>query len=360
MKVFYRSIFIGAFLIYLLGGCSAADEQLVTTPQDSIAVLMQRVVEWQEANPNYINDGKYGWGTATYYIGLMSAYSATSEIAYLDLCKHWAAGNDWKLKSDSRDADDHAAGQVFLEIYQTDPQPKYIANVRSVLDSLLSHPVDGRNDWFWLDALFMSPPVLGMLGQITEEPAYHMTLHSMWWDVVDYLLNTDDVLFYRDRNFFDRKNQNGNPIYWSRGNGWALAGLVRVHRTLNASDPRRSDYEDLLKSISSSLVSTQNEYGLWYPNIVDPLSYPLKETSGSSLILYALSYGYNNGILGEEYKAPIINAWNGISNLIGHDGRLSWVQASAGGPTVVLEDDTYMYGTGAFLLAASEMIKMDD
>lgn len=360
MKVFYKRIFWVLCSLSSLASCSSLDQDVSVPGQDSTTLLIQKVVQWQEANPNYVNDGKYGWGTATYYIGLMNVYSSTSDISYLELSKQWAGDNNWKLKSDGRDADDHAAGQVFLEIYQADPQPEYIDHVLFVMDSLLYFPKQGRKDWFWLDALFMSPPVLGALGQVTENPAYHSILHTMWWDVIDYLLDPSDSLFYRDANFLDRKNQNGNNIFWSRGNGWGLAGLVRVHQTLDKDDPRLPEYEHLLKSVGSSLISTQNEYGLWYPNIVDPLSFPYKETSGSSLILYALCYGYNQGILGEAYKAPILNAWNGLVNTVGPDGKLSWVQASAGGPTEVFEEDTYMYGTGAFLLAASEIMKMDD
>ena len=53
-------------------------------------------------------------------------------------------------------------------------------------------------------------------------------MHEMWADTQGCLYDTNDHLFYRDHNYFNDKSPNGENVYWSRGNGWVMGGIVRV------------------------------------------------------------------------------------------------------------------------------------
>jgi len=44
----------------------------------------------------------------------------------------------------------------------------------------------------------------------------------------DHVVDTDVNLFLRDSRFFERREENGKKIYWSRGNGWVFAGLTDI------------------------------------------------------------------------------------------------------------------------------------
>jgi len=50
----------------------------------------------------------------------------------------------------------------------------------------------------------------------------------MWWDTTDFLFDQDAKLYYRDKNYIGKLNPNGKKIFWARGNGWVMAGTVRV------------------------------------------------------------------------------------------------------------------------------------
>ncbi len=71
-----------------------------------------------------------------------------------------------------------------------------------------------------------------------------------------------------------------------------------------------------------------------------------------------LAWGVNAGLLPEVHYGPVVErGWQALVAAVDADGRLGWVQQVGNAPEEVLETDTQLYGTGAFLLAASEILK---
>lgn len=72
------------------------------------------------------------------------------------------------------------------------------------------------------------------------------------------------------------------------------------------------------------------------------------------------SWGINNGLLkGKEYKDAVKKCWVALNNCVNEDGRVGWVQPIGADPRKNFSEDSWeVYGTGAFLLAGSEVIKM--
>jgi hypothetical protein len=60
----------------------------------------------------------------------------------------------------------------------------------------------------------------------------------------------------------------------------------------------------------------------------------------------------------KAYAAPIARAWKGLTSHIYADGRLGSIQPIDAAPGAVQPSSSYVYGTGAFLLAGSELTKM--
>ncbi|MEZ5199491.1 MAG: hypothetical protein R2764_24835 [Bacteroidales bacterium] len=52
-------------------------------------------------------------------------------------------------------------------------------------------------------------------------------------------------------------------------------------------------------------------------------------------------------------------AWTGLCSVVDEEGRVGWGQKVGRGPAEVKEDDTAEYVSGAFLLAGSEILKMN-
>src|SRR2546430_1768653 len=83
-----------------------------------ISSIMNRVYDWQLANPVEINQGNNNlWARAAFYTGIMAAYSTTHRKKYFQQAVRWAEGREWKLGDRPRHADDQSPGQIYLELY---------------------------------------------------------------------------------------------------------------------------------------------------------------------------------------------------------------------------------------------------
>ncbi|HEY9044642.1 MAG TPA: glycoside hydrolase family 88 protein [Ohtaekwangia sp.] len=321
---------------------------------------MRHVCDWQLSNPVTINEkNENDWARAAFYTGVMATYQTTQDQKYLDAAIKWSESFDWKLARRLRHADDHAKGQTYLEIYAIKKDPKMIEDIRNTFDTLIATPNPGREDWWWCDALFMAPPVLARLAAATGDQRYIDFLNTMFWDTYDFLYDKEEHLFYRDKSYFDKKTPSGKKTFWARGNGWVMAGTVRVLQYLPKDNPKYSQYVALLKEMAASVKKIQQEDGLWRPSLLDPAEVPHPETSGSSFFCYAITWGINNGILDKKEYLPVVKkAWQGLNNYVTSEGRLQWVQPIGAAPDKVTIDNYQEYGSGAFLLAGSELCKL--
>jgi len=190
---------------------------------------------------------------------------------------------------------------------------------------------------------------------------------QLFHECCNLLYDKEEHLFARDLNYVikdeatDRREANGEKIFWSRGNGWVMGGLVRVLEELPAGYPNRDFYVQQLKEMAARIASLQQPDGLWRASLLDPAAYPGGEASGSGFYCYALAWGINNGILDEATYLPVVQkAWMGLNLLIQPDGRVGWVQPIGADPKKNFSAESWeVYGTGAFLLAGSEVIKLD-
>lgn len=336
---------------------------------------MRKVFKWQLGNlpKHWVASQdevrtieKTGWIRGTFFTGVMAAYHATRDDEYLQAASIWAEENHWLPGPRARHADDHCVGQVYAELYHFMKDHQMIEPIRKTFEIMIDNPRRGREEWWWCDALFMAPPVLARLSDATQEKRYLDFMNVMWWDTVEFLYDQEDHLFYRDDRFSPKpdgselREANGQKIFWSRGNGWVLAGLVRVLQMMPDEYPDRARYEHLLKEMAEAIINHQHPRdGLWRASFLDPDSYPPPETSGSGLICYALAWGINRGILDEvKYLKPVTRAWNGLLGAVNEEGRLGWVQPPGDRPLLVTKEDTMEYGAGAFLLAGSEVVRL--
>lgn len=329
--------------------------------QSFASTVMKKVCDWQLQNPVALNErNENDWARAAFYTGVMATYRTTQEKKYLDAAIAWSESCDWKLARRLRHADDHARGQTFLEIYEIMQKPGMIADVQSTFDSLIADPKSGREDWWWCDALFMAPPVLARLAAATGDNRYLGFLNTMFWDTHDFLYDKEEHLFFRDQSYFDKKTPNGSKTFWARGNGWVMAGTVRVLQYLPKDDPFRDRYVALLQEMAAAIKRIQGEDGLWRPSLLDAKEVPHPETSGSSFFCYALAWGINNGLLSKDEYLPVVKkAWQGLNSWVTAEGKLQWVQPIGAAPDKVTRENFQEYGSGAFLLAGSEIYKLN-
>jgi rhamnogalacturonyl hydrolase YesR len=197
------------------------------------------------------------------------------------------------------------------------------------------------------------------LAAATDDSRYLNFAVTQWWRTTDYLYDRDEHLFYRDSTNFKKREANGRKVFWSRGNGWVVAGLVRTLQFLPKDHPDRDRFEKLLAEMSDRVLACQQPDGLWRASLLDPASYPLKETSGSGFYVYALAWGVNQGILDRrKFEPAVIGGWNALAACLDPDGKLTHVQPIGADPKNFPADSTEVYGVGAFLLAGSEVCRL--
>ena len=69
--------------------------------------------------------------------------------------------------------------------------------------------------------------------------------------------------------------------------------------------------------------------------------------------------GVNHGILkGKVYRKAAKRSWKTLCSYVREEGRMEYVQPVGARPRITKPDQTEGYGVGAFLMAASEIVKM--
>jgi unsaturated rhamnogalacturonyl hydrolase len=325
----------------------------------AIDAAIKKVADWQVAvaEPNFNKQ----WTFAALYDGLLAASKTTGDQKYRDAVLHFAERSDWTLLNNRfPHADDQAFGQAYLDLYLQDPKPVRIADTKAIMDRLIVRPDDpDKLLWWWCDALFMSPPVLLRLYEITHDRKYLDYMDHEWWLTSGSLYNQENHLYFRDSRYFTQKQANGKPIFWSRGNGWVMGALVNVLRLMPADYPSRPKYVAQFREMSAEIAAIQSPDGLWRSGLLDPDAYDLPEVSGSAFFTFGIAYGINEKILDRKTYLPVVEkSWKAMLNHIYADGRLGSIQPIDGQPGKFKPSASYVYGVGGFLLAGSEMHRL--
>jgi rhamnogalacturonyl hydrolase YesR len=335
-----------------------------------VLTAMQRVADWQLAHP-FTNCLPTDWQPGAEYAGMMALTGISGDVKYRSAMLAVGESNQWQLGPRPYSADDHCIGQTYVELYLLYRENKMITSLRERFDFILTNPPEASGLdftqpqgkalklWSWCDALFMGPPTWLRLYTATGDQRYLDFAVTNWWRTTDYLYDKNEHIFYRDSTYFDKREANGQKVFWSRGNGWVMAGLVRVLQCLPMNHPDRPRFEQLFKDMAARIVALQQPDGLWRSSLLDPADFPAKETSGSGFITYALAWGVNQGLLDRATFEPAVRkGWAALVDCVGANGKLMDVQPVGSDPKTFAEDSTAPYGVGAFLLAGSEVYRV--
>ena len=352
------------------------------------------------------------WTRAAYYEGLMGLYNvetdATRKTSYHDYSVNWGASHSWALANTqpgavSTNADNQACGQTYIDLYNIDQQASYIKDIKAGIDAIVAKPPTGLSAWWWIDAIQMSMPSFAKLGVLYGDNKYFDGMWTMYNNSRATqgggLWNASEGLWYRDLHFTPGGGTktpmtaaihkampantvdayyvapNGKSLYWSRGNGWVFAALVRVLDILPTSDSHRATYLADFTAMARALIAVQRSDGFWNESLFDPnhcatiglAGQDGPETSGTAFFTYGLGWGIRTGLLDSATYSPVLQkAWNGLSTVaLQSDGLLGYTQSTGDQPctdTTALAatklanfDD---YGVGGFLLAGSEVYQL--
>jgi unsaturated rhamnogalacturonyl hydrolase len=324
----------------------------------NVTHAMKKVADWElaQAEPHFDQD----WTFAALYTGFMAVPKAADGEKYQKAMLQMSQKFSWQPGPRVGVADDMAIGQTYLSLYLRHHDPAMIGPIRQRGDATMALPNNPEKLlWWWCDALFMAPPVFTKLSQATGDRKYLDFMDQQWWITSGLLYSPSNHLFFRDKTFLDKHEANGSSVFWSRGNGWVFAGLAKVLAEMPKDYPSRAKYVTQYKEMAEEIAGLQGADGLWRPGLLDAAAYPLPENSGSAFFTFGFAYGINSGLLERAKYQPVVQkAWAGLLSHIYQDGRLGCIQPIGAAPGDYSAASNYVFGTGAFLLAGSEVYRL--
>ena len=364
----------------IAAGCTAPRApapQAGATRAEALSALRRANDYWQRTN----SPAKWPfWDVAAYHTGNMAAWEVTRNDAYRAYSTAWAEHNQWRgAKSDVKanwkytygETDDHVlfgdwqvCFQTYVDLYNLDPakDPRKIARAREVMEYEMGTP--NSDYWWWADGLYMAMPVMTKLYKATGNRQYLDKLQEYYAFADRLMFDPDAGLYYRDAKYVypRHKTAKGGKDFWARGDGWVFASLAKVLADLPKDHPSYPLLVARYKGMAAALKPAQQPGGYWTRSILDPQQAPGPESSGTAFFTYGYLWGMNNGYLDRAEYAPVAaRSWQFLSKVaLQADGKLGYVQPigeRAIPGQVVDQDSTAPFGVGAFLLAASEMVR---
>lgn len=381
--------------------------------RDDIVNLITRINDSWIARHSTLGD--YRWNKAVYMNGNMEAMGYLADIDTAHAAKYrryaleWSLYNKWqgskaplseaskwKLRGGVGDynvlfGDNQICFQTYIELYNsynTDTDTDYLIDVNGdgVTDEsdmiarskeVMSYQIGTSENryWWWTDALYMMVPVMSHMYNLTQNDpdggAAYLAATKRYLDFTrSYMYDEENNLFFRDSTYVYPKHAttHGMPNYWSRAEGWALAGLARALRELPSEaehyDYLMALYKEGVEALIPWIQTDESGNGYWTQSICDPDIVPGYETSGTALDVYALLIGLRCGWLDAATYYPIaLSGWNYLVNIALQDmdsdapyvGYAQPIGAAATQTTPATSEQDF--ATGAFLECAVEMAR---
>lgn len=328
------------------------------------------------------------WTRAVYYEGLMALYEIDPQQRYLDYTDRWADFHHWTARrgTTATNADNQCCQQTYIDRHfqQRAGGAGHVAPLDSVRANLEYQMATGRADyWTWIDAIQMAMPIYSKMFRLTGDTRYILYARDCYRWTRDVcgggLWNAKDGLWWRDKDFVPPyKEADGNDCYWSRGNGWVVAALVKTiddieaaaaaHRGCMTREVKafsrllEKDYRAMMKA----LLAYQREDGFWNVSLHSPVTFGGPETSGTALFTMGMAWGVRTGRLAShQYRRAADKAWRAMAaNAVHGDGFIGFLQGTGKEPkdgqpvTYTSIPDFEDYGAGCLLLCAVEYYKM--
>ena len=279
-------------------------------------------------------------------------------------------------------------GKNLLLLYKVTGQDKYRKAAMLLREQLKTHPRTSEGGFWhkkiypsqmWLDGLYMAEPFYAEYAATFHEPAAFDDIAKQFILMEKHSRDAKTGLLYH--GWDESKQQRWadpatgrSPNFWDRAMGWYAMALVDTLDYFPRSHPQRDELVAILNRLAKAVVSYQDpKSGLWY-QVVDKGKEKgnYLETSGSSMLVYALAKGVRNGYLPASYLAAAKRGYKGLTTQyikVDESGRanLEGTVSVAGLGGNPYRDGSYQYylsekvvtndpkGVGSFLMASNEM-----
>ena len=354
---------LSAALLFFLSLGAAAQHATSFPSRAEVLDLMHRANAYQIAHP-VMKPTDRNWERGTWYTGVMEAWKATRDEAFLNQALDWGKQNEWQAGTENLGANRLFCSETWLELYLAKHDPAMIAPTELSLATPAPTSPAGAKRWYldggkpYVDSLY-GASTLVMLTRATGKQEYMNTMRAFFDDVTGELWDKDSGLYYRDPTYIGKHTAHGKKIFWSRGNGWVFAGIARILEYLPKTDPERRKYLAIYRRMAAELIPRQSPDGFWRANLDDPEDVPNPESSGTAFFCFGLAWGMNRHLLDKSTFLPATKrAYAALAAAVSPEGKVQWGQQVDARPNAAQRESTHEYVTGAFLLASGEIYKM--
>lgn len=360
-----KKIRIRSFALVLFSIALTVQAQSAPQLPSRVAVLalMRKVDGWQTAHPVMAADDR-NWERGTWYTGVMEAWKTTGDTTFLNQALDFGRKSEWQPGTETAGANRLFISETWTELSLARHDPQMIAPTEKWLATDAPNSPGGATRWYldsgrpYVDSLY-GAAIFPMLTKATGDSKYLDTLHAFTNDIVSGLWDEDTGLFYRDATYIGTRTARGKKVLWSRGNGWAFAGLARILEYLPQNDPQRAKYLALYRRMAASLASRQSPDGFWRANLDDPDQFPNPETSGTGFFCFGYAWGIRHHLLDRRSYLPVVEkSYAALAGAVSPEGMVQWGQQVDGQPHAAARTSTHEYVTGAFLLASGEVYRL--
>ena len=273
---------------------------------------VEKIRQGQPANWNYI-DG-------CMMTALLSLHDITGEQRYFDFVESFISsfvnesGAIRTYKQEGHALDDINEGRVLFQLYRMTGKEKYRKAADFLHGELCQQPRTHEGSWWhkqiypnqvWLDGIYMAQPFSALYQKYFGSGDYSDVI-SQINTVRQHMRDPVTGLYYHgydaSRQAFWCDRETGlSQNFWLRAIGWfsvALADLCEIIPERDA-EPLKAVYRDLMRDI---LPYSDSDSGMYYQVVNRPdVEGNYLETSGSSMIAYAMLKGSRLGILDKEF-----------------------------------------------------------
>ena len=289
-----------------------------------------------------------------------------------------------------KNIDNVNAGKTLFELYDLTGKEKYRKAIDLVYSQIEIMPrCKSGNFWHkdiypnqvWLDGMYMGQPFYLEYETRFNNRKNYDDIFSQFKFVIENMRNPLNGLYFHAMDtsreaFWCDKVTGLSQLSWLRAIGWysILDSLEIVDNSDHKFDAEVKMLQDAFVDLINSMIKYQDESGMWYQIVnYGGMDKNYLETSGSSIMAYALLKGVRLGILPESYVEYAKKAIDGICDkyLKTKEGEMSLgvicLVAGLGGKDrrpgtydyymsePIVEDDAK--GVGPFLLAYTELLR---
>lgn len=280
---------------------------------------------------------------------MMTALLAMSEITgdrqyadFAERCIDWFVDESGAIrgyKAEDCNLDDINEGRVLFTLYRTSGKEKFKKAAQFLRGQLERQPrTPEGNFWHkaiypnqvWLDGLYMAQPFYALYEREFGAGDYSDIL-SQIENVRRHMRDEEKGLYYHGYDA-SRKAFWADPVtgrsqnFWLRSIGWFAVALADLSEILPEGAERARLCEIFAELMQSVDRYADAETGLYW-QVVDQGGREgnYLETSGSSMLAYAMLKGARLGVLGKEYAAKGEKTFRGIVDryLSFSDGELN-------------------------------------